>query len=1125
MGVIRKEAETNKSDGSAEQRILKHLKRLSHPNVLELLASYTFRGTSNLIFPRAQQNLADFLRCEGRHECFSSDHNYFHALAGLASALEKFQRYRSDELQVELSGIHGHLEPGSILVQQDRFILAGFEGSRLSHDTSMEFPLGYQNQYTAPEAELEDFKPGEITSASDMWSFGCIAAELATYMAKGAMGVAEFAAMRKTKVSFFTHQMFHHSPRENPGVRRWLDLLASGADFLRAKFISLVRDILSIDPQTRPTAQLVTLRLEELTLLGILDSIDTLYKILLNEVSSAELEFERERYRLWCWVGGLRELDGEKNEFPREYFRDYDIFEQTAEVLCGINSEMIQLRSIVAGCGKSRPLYEYIQLKTLTDKLCNMLSSPMLFSMNSRLELEINKTVTKSPQSVEEEKRRTGGRRLKPDSQNLDLTRADTTSSRVKPIQQKQKQKQLCAQCAALDLDSIFNRKYPTSHSFTVIKTWPIAKSSIALCTLCNLLADLVPPKLRESHDLRLRLFSSSRIPEMGQKSIETNLLGWDDRGPFLVAQSQGAYPIRILKTNSIDYSIILSWLQHCQSMHTGICGARTLPSFSFLKLIDCNTRSIVPASNHQYLTLSYVWGPSQSDRSENLFFDTLPANLPHTIEDAISVTKKLGFRYLWIDRYCIDRSNKEDAEKQLSQMNVIYQNSVITIIAAIGEDPSYGLPGVGNRERTAQPSADVGEHLLVSTMEDPRMYIRSSTWMTRGWTYQEALLSTRRLIFTDQQVYYECYGMYCCETRFSLPDLLVKDHQGQHLQKAYRDEKFIGMFPTNGVGSSPWEITLRIEEYTKRSLTYDSDTLGALLGILKAFENGLVQEVRHCWGVPILPLPDRDLFSNPQKHEFTRSADPDPEFSHISSNQNNSYVTESRASCPESAGFFIGLCWGLEKPSRRRLGFPSWSWAGWAGHVSWQMEEAQWKLVDIDSDINVSFELCDGRKISFNEFYRSYEKLNSPSVISQFVYITAYITIIRVIGRSDSRYKTKIDLEDGFYLDWDFYPTSDKDLPNGLYVAIHLGRVDPKDAVGLIGSPALVVGSVGDRVAIRDRMERVGFGWFHANVLEYSREKVGQNNDGARLTGPSTCPKLKLSSKLPRSCQEIRLG
>jgi hypothetical protein len=36
-------------------------------------------------------------------------------------------------------------------------------------------------------------------------------------------------------------------------------------------------------------------------------------------------------------------------------------------------------------------------------------------------------------------------------------------------------------------------------------------------------------------------------------------------------------------------------------------------------------------------------------------FSDLLPTALPDTIEDAIAVVIQLDFRYLWVDRYCID--------------------------------------------------------------------------------------------------------------------------------------------------------------------------------------------------------------------------------------------------------------------------------------------------------------------------------------------------------------------------------------------------------------------------------------------------------------------------------------
>jgi hypothetical protein len=48
---------------------------------------------------------------------------------------------------------------------------------------------------------------------------------------------------------------------------------------------------------------------------------------------------------------------------------------------------------------------------------------------------------------------------------------------------------------------------------------------------------------------------------------------------------------------------------------------------------------------------------------------------------------------------------------------------------------------------------------------------IQSSAWITRGWTYQEAVLSRRCLFFTDEQVYFVCKQMTCCEAIHSLPN------------------------------------------------------------------------------------------------------------------------------------------------------------------------------------------------------------------------------------------------------------------------------------------------------------------------------------------------------------------
>jgi hypothetical protein len=85
----------------------------------------------------------------------------------------------------------------------------------------------------------------------------------------------------------------------------------------------------------------------------------------------------------------------------------------------------------------------------------------------------------------------------------------------------------------------------------------------------------------------------------------------------------------------------------------------------------------------------------SRIAQAEN--FQTLPKKLPRTIEDVITVTQKLDFRYLWVDRYCINQQREKGKAHQIGKMDEIYMNAELTIIAAAGSNPNYGLPSVGH--------------------------------------------------------------------------------------------------------------------------------------------------------------------------------------------------------------------------------------------------------------------------------------------------------------------------------------------------------------------------------------------------------------------------------------------
>jgi hypothetical protein len=57
-------------------------------------------------------------------------------------------------------------------------------------------------------------------------------------------------------------------------------------------------------------------------------------------------------------------------------------------------------------------------------------------------------------------------------------------------------------------------------------------------------------------------------------------------------------------------------------------------------------------------------------------------------------VTLKLGMRYLWVDRYCINQDDPEEKHGAIRNKDSIYRNAFVTTIAAAGSGSDYGLQG-----------------------------------------------------------------------------------------------------------------------------------------------------------------------------------------------------------------------------------------------------------------------------------------------------------------------------------------------------------------------------------------------------------------------------------------------
>lgn len=275
-----------------------------------------------------------------------------------------------------------------------------------------------------------------------------------------------------------------------------------------------------------------------------------------------------------------------------------------------------------------------------------------------------------------------------------------------------------------------------------------------SLCPFCRLIASIFPGQRTDLLKKGLYLYSICQPYERfytwdTDRTVlavlpPTNDLrhNWQHKpyGPCIVllnqpdpSRSQSLRPY-IINSGQVPYDRLKSWIRQCKVEHFHACEFEKLPMMSSFKLIDCTPRSVIEApSPSSYVALSYVWG-SATTTDINVCSDRqLPSAIPRTIEDAMTVTKQLGYRFLWIDRYCIDQQKNVEKHQQIRQMGSIYHNADVTIIAAAGPDPSYGLPGVEATPRRSQMREDIGGQTLIAFPDVPQDLIQKSAWMSRA--------------------------------------------------------------------------------------------------------------------------------------------------------------------------------------------------------------------------------------------------------------------------------------------------------------------------------------------------------------------------------------------------------
>jgi hypothetical protein len=197
-----------------------------------------------------------------------------------------------------------------------------------------------------------------------------------------------------------------------------------------------------------------------------------------------------------------------------------------------------------------------------------------------------------------------------------------------------------------------------------------------------------------------------------------------------------------------LDYDRMRSWIRFCDEGHSLCKLDRSLriPGLPILRLIDVVTKHLVEVSDAPpYFALSYVWGAVPNFRLTTAnkprllrpgAFDEAWELLPLTIRDAITLTKGLGGRYLWVDSLCLLQNQEADLDQGVRVMDHIFEQSELTIVGACGHNANAGLVGLlyGDRKEEdlvieVRPGVYMGAYYSLDS------YLRHSVYETRAWT------------------------------------------------------------------------------------------------------------------------------------------------------------------------------------------------------------------------------------------------------------------------------------------------------------------------------------------------------------------------------------------------------
>lgn len=298
------------------------------------------------------------------------------------------------------------------------------------------------------------------------------------------------------------------------------------------------------------------------------------------------------------------------------------------------------------------------------------------------------------------------------------------------------------------------------------------------------------------------------------------------------------------------------------------------------------------------YITLSYSWGGVDQDKLHLLRKDTLKAyqeripdeHLPVLFKDAIDVVRRLNFRYIWIDAYCIIQQDPDDFQIEAARMGEIYRHAALNIAAGGAQNINSQL--IGHRDPTLvnicqirldwenlavqvgrssdKPNWSVGSYFVFGAN-----YIQGEILETplnrRAWVLQEQQLSPRILHFGKNQVFWRCWGELG-----EMPQACEAFPKGTPVAPGFQRAHQFGLqtvLPENVRQTMGLDMHQQWDQlvmaYARCNITLETDRLVAISGLAASFAKVLNQDnsdyaaglwrcglpLSLCWQVDVFPL------------------------------------------------------------------------------------------------------------------------------------------------------------------------------------------------------------------------------------------------------------------------------